>query len=135
MVPRSQTPPCPSSGSETCSALGALGVVEVGAERPRLSCPQLAGAPESQVRAPLAGRAGSLGSGESGLGWAVPGLGVAADLSALCTLPSKGSSDLPLQNRARSVRWKTGQPRLGQTRWPFLSRGLGASSEGELWSH
>lgn len=91
-VPTSQTPPCPSSGLDTCSALGDLGVEGAGAWGPRLMCPQLAGAPGPLARAPSAGHAGS---GERG------GLGLAVDVLALYTLPSKGSSDLPLQSRER----------------------------------
>lgn len=96
-VPTSQTPPCPSSGLDTCFALGDLEVEEVGAWGPRPLCPRLAGTPGPLVTAPSAGLEGS---GESGLGLAAADrLGVAADVLALYTLPSKGSSDLPLQSR------------------------------------
>ena len=72
---------------------------------------------------------GHVGSGEGALGLAVGGLGVAADVLVLCTLPSKGSSDLPLQNREHI----SGEVEMGQARWPFLSRrGPEAGSEGDL---
>lgn len=99
--PMAQTPPCPSVGLGTCSALGAPGAEGVGASGPHLLRPLLAGAPGPQVRAPPVGH---LGSGEGGLGVVAGGLGVAANVSVLCSLPSTGSSDPPLQNRTHAVR-------------------------------
>lgn len=118
----SPTPPCPSSGLETCSALEALGVEEVGAWGPRLSCPQLAGAPEPLARAPWAGHSGS---GESGPGLAASGRGVAVDVLAPYTLPSKDSSDRPLQNREHS-----GQMEMSQHRLQARPGGLSWAREG-----
>lgn len=103
-VPTSRTPPCPSSGLDTCSARGDPGAEAAGAWGRRLLCRQLAGAPEPLARTPLAGRAGS---GESGLGLVV------ADVLALYTLLSKGSSGLPLQSR--ECTWSGGH-RQAQTR-------------------